>query len=97
VGLQSVDEKTNTHFEEEHTRNQRLAIGQHYNLEYNTPNELSPCDRSPRRVPQLSPFGSWVLGCSDPSLNFCPKTKRAGILGSGPKLLQLVAGARNAP
>jgi hypothetical protein len=35
------------------------------------------------------------LGCLDKTGGISQKKKRAGILGSGPKLLQLVAGDRN--
>jgi hypothetical protein len=43
---------------------------------------VSPCERKKSmnfytgRVPHVPPFGTWVLGCSDPTLNFFPKNKK---------------------
>ena len=45
------------------------------------------------RVPHVPLFGAWVLGSSDPALNFSPKTKTPEACVRGLHL-ELVAGVR---
>jgi len=64
---------------------------------------VSPCERKKSmnfyngRASHVPLFGTWVLGCSDPTLNFFPKNKKGRNPGFRPKTSSFGCGVPQVP